>query len=399
MMTIAIRRHPITKLLARSHLHVLGINTGTSIDALDLALVKIGLRGGRPRLLQTASYRVPANLRRTLRQLATDATVSKKDVAQTHFRFGAQIAACVDRFRRSGPADCRIDLIGCHGQTIGHFPAPPAGSRAPKSATWQIGAAAVIAQRTGIVTIGDFRAADIAAGGMGAPLSGYYHYLLFGTEHVVLNLGGIANISTARTRRGNLEILAFDTGPGNMVIDAVSVEVLKRPFDRNGDVAGRGEADPAIVNRALRDSYFRRRPPKSCGREEFGIETARRWFGHRLRARTRVADTLATAAVITATSVAKAVTRWIEPYTSSRSLILTGGGTRNATLVAMLADQNPAWSVCDSGSLGIDPQYVEPMGFAVLAGETIFGRPGNRGGATGGGPAILGSLSLPIGIP
>jgi anhydro-N-acetylmuramic acid kinase len=390
-------RHPIAKLLRRSYLSVLGINTGTSIDALDLALVRIGAHGGRPRLLQTATYPIPAGLRRMLQQLAAERTVAKENAARTHFRLGAVIAACVQRFRRRTPEARRIDLIGCHGQTIGHFPVLGARSGYPQSATWQIGAAAVIAHRTGIVTIADFRAADIAAGGLGAPLSGYYHYLMFGVEHVVLNLGGIANISAVRKRRGRLEIIAFDIGPGNMVIDAVAAAVLQRPFDRNGKVAARGEADSMIVARALRDSYFRRRPPKTCGREEFGSSTVRRWFGHRLRARTRSADLLATAMAITAASVAKAVNRWIEPYTSSRSLILTGGGTRNAALVATLCGSLPGWSIRDSGSLGIDPQYVEPMGFALLAGETLFARPGNRGGATRGQPAVLGSISLPIG--
>lgn len=392
--------HPITQLLQRPILHVLGVNTGTSIDGLDLALIGIKGHGPRPqiRLLHTESYPFPRRFRETLHQLASAQQADKQLVTETHFHLGEFTASCVNRFRESLSRWVRIDLIGSHGQTIGHFPGAPGrkGQRPRvRSVTWQIGASAVIAQRTGIVTIGDFRAGDIASGGMGAPLSGYYHCLMFGAEHVVLNIGGIANISAARGRARRFEILAYDIGPGNMIIDAIAAQVLAQRFDRDGRVAASGTPDPSILARARRHPYFQRRPPKTCGREEFGDATVHAWFGHK---KFRAADApglLATAVAITADAIADAIGRWVEPFNPARSLILTGGGTRNRTLVLALTKRLPGWIIADSGNFGVPPQYVEPVGFAILANETIRARPGNRGGATGGRPAVLGTISLP----
>ncbi len=393
-------QHPITQLLKRSALHVLGINTGTSIDGLDLALVEVSGGGQRRkvRLLHTGSYPFPRSIQDTLHRLAGAERVDKRTVAAAHYRLGELIAESVIRFRKDLSRPVRIDLIGSHGQTIGHFPnAPGRGGRKSSltSATWQIGSSAVIARQTGIVTVGDFRAGDIASGGMGAPLSGFYHCLMFGANRVVLNIGGIANISAVRGRGPQFQILAFDIGPGNMVIDAIATRVLARRFDRDGKVAASGTPDPRILARARQHPYFRRRPPKTCGREEFGDATVRAWLGRRTTHRAEAPDLLASAIAVTTDAVVRAVRRWVEPFTPHRSMILTGGGTKNQTLVGALQEGLPDWEFADSGHFGIPAQYVEPVGFAILANETIRARPGNRGGATGGMPAVLGSVSLP----
>jgi anhydro-N-acetylmuramic acid kinase len=408
-------------LLKKPRWQVLGINSGTSIDALDFALMEIGEGPQRHliRLIETHSYRCPKVLREMLANLADSDSVSKEQVARAHFALGEWIAGRVLDFsqkRRTGGA---VDLIASHGQTIGHFPSrgDPGGIRS--KATWQIGSPAVIAHRTGVVTVGDFRSADIAAGGIGAPLSGYYHSLLFGKDHVVLNLGGIANVSAARTRKGRREILAFDVGPANMMIDALARATLGKPYDPSGRVGASGTPDWQLVRRILGAPYFHRKPPKTCGREEFGPHAIEDWFlrdrggdpsgrPHAGRGRTtglgkgtaparihRAAILLATAMEVTAAAISRAAGQWVEPFVPTRSLILVGGGTKNRALIRRIAELLPGWTVSTSDEWGMPAQYVEPAGFAVLAYETLRGRPGNLGGATGARPAILGSISLP----
>jgi anhydro-N-acetylmuramic acid kinase len=345
--------------------------------------------------------------------------VTKEQVARAHFALGQWIADRVREFSRNRKTRGPVDLIACHGQTIAHFPNQGVSGGIRHKATWQIGSPAVIAHQTGVITVGDFRSADVAAGGMGAPLSGYYHSLLFGEDHVVLNLGGIANVSATRTRNGRLEILAFDVGPGNMIIDALAQTVLGKRYDASGKAAASGTPDRRLVNRILAAPYFLRRPPKTCGREEFGPRAVDKWFQQdrrgdptdrpcNSRGRTKgvgkdltragvnsPSDLLATAVEVTAAAVSRAVRQWVEPFAPVRSLILAGGGTRNRTLVRRVSELLPSLTVSISDQWGIPAQYVESAGFAVLAYETLRGRPGNLGGATGARPAILGSISLP----
>ncbi len=398
---IAIKSHPIVRLLQKPRCIVLGINTGTSMDGLDLALVEIkgGDRIESIRLLQTASYRFPKLVRLTLAHLADADSVSKEEVARAHFALGDWIGGRVLEFVRRRNGGRLPDLIASHGQTIGHFPDAGRSAGSRSRATWQIGSTAAIAHRTGVVTIGDFRSSDIAAGGMGAPLSGYYHHLLFGDKHAVLNLGGIANISATRRKRNRLEILAFDIGPANMMLDAIARTVLGRPYDANGRIASQGKPDQLLIRRILAAAYFHKRPPKTCGREQFGPHAVNRSFfgddrGDR-RGRAHAADLLATATEVTALAISRAVAKWVEPFTPARSLILVGGGSRNRFLVSRLSDCLAGWIVQLSDDIGIPAQYVEPAGFAVLAYETLHSRPGNLGGATGASPAVLGSISLP----
>jgi len=368
---------------------VLGINSGTSLNGLDLALIRV--RPGHPaRLLHAQSVRFPARLKKSLSHLAASTHVEKSEVAGFNLEFSRWMATCVRRFRQHVSKSDRIDLIGVHGQTIGHFP----GQRG-RHATWQLVVPSVLAIETGVVTVGDFRTSDVAAGGMGAPLSGYYHHLLFGHEQVVLNLGGIANISASRRQRGRLEILAFDIGPANMILDGLATLLLGIGHDKDGRHAARGEALEDVVTRALRHPYFRRRPPKTCGREEFGMDAIKDWFPRGLLNRNQAEHCLATALALTVRAIAHSVQTWVEPFTKSRSLILTGGGANNPTMVKALRNSLTNWTVDDSGSLGVPPQFVEPVGFAILAHETLLARPGNIGGATGARPAVLGVLAMP----
>jgi anhydro-N-acetylmuramic acid kinase len=390
-------RHPITRLLTRKRLRVLGVNTGTSIDGLDYALVAIDHTAGSMsfRILATGHRCFPRRLTADLRALAAQTTVEKAHVAHTHTALGIFIGDTINKFRAREGRGCRIDLVGSHGQTIGHFPRARDTRKPNADATWQIGAVNAIAHTTGLVTIGDFRIADTCAGGQGAPLSGYYHHLIFGTPRVVLNLGGIANLSSSRIRNRKLEVRAFDTGPGNMLSDALAQELLDRPFDQLGRAAAQGHPIDRIVSRVLRDPYFGMKPPKTCGREQFGAPFLKRHF-HSRRTATSVDDMLASAVEITARSVAAAVQRWIARFTACRSLVLAGGGAKNHTLVRRLTALLPEWQIVNSDALGIGLTALEPVGFAVLARETLYGRPGNLGGATSGAPGVLGTIALPV---
>ena len=395
-------QHPVARLAGKSSLRILGINSGTSLDALDLCCVRISERTNTPlrvRPLDAMTIRFPARLRQRLWHLAGKDSVSKAEVSRAHMEFGSWAGHCVRRFRDRSEFSLRPDAIAFHGQTIGHFPRstrPQSAGVWRGDATWQIGAAAAVAQQTGVITISDFRTADVAAGGMGAPLSGYYHTLLFGEEHAVLNLGGIANISVAHRRRGRLEVLAFDIGPGNMILDALAQRLAGRAYDRNGALAAKGRPIDHVLRRAKRHPYFKKRPPKTCGREEFGEAVLRIWLGNKSITGETVPDLMATAVRITSDQIAHAIPRWVEPFSTVRSMLWCGGGVYNKTLVNTIRSQLASWHIADTSTVGFDPQYVEPAGFALLANETIRGRAGNCGGATGGQPAILGSISIPL---
>jgi len=379
-------------ILRRRRLNVLGVNSGTSMDGLDLTLLRIDDRRPSPRfrVLATGQNAIPGRIRRALMSAASTDTLDKRELIVLDMALGRAIAAAARSIMRRHP----VDVIASHGQTVAHYPkSSPALWRGPT--TLQIGSLDVIAHLSGRVTVGDFRAADTAAGGMGAPLSGYYHHLLFGTGCIVLNLGGIANISVSQYSRGRLRVIAFDIGPGNMISDELARRLLGRPFDRHGREAMRGTAIAPALRRVLNHPYFRRRPPKTCGREEFGAAFVEQSVLMRGASSDKPADWLATVVEITARATERAISRWIKPITSSRRLIVSGGGGCNRALMRRLRDLLIGWELVGSDEFGIPPQFVEPAGFAILAHETLRGRAGNLGSATGGKPAVLGVIAQP----
>jgi anhydro-N-acetylmuramic acid kinase len=271
-----------------------------------------------------------------------------------------------------------IELIGSHGQTIFHEGEPAEFLGREIASTLQIGEAAVIAARTGIETIADFRPADIAAGGTGAPLVPFLDYQLFQhptVARIALNIGGIANITVIPANAGPEDVIAFDTGPGNMVIDA-----LAPPFDRDGERARAGRVNEALLACLLAEPYYHRDPPKSCGREQYGAEFIRE---------TQV--DVATATELTVRTIALAVAR----YPATREVIVSGGGARNTfTMERLRSLLKPR--VTTSAEFGIDPDAKEAILFAVLAYQTYRKRAGNLPSATGARkPAILGKISRP----
>jgi anhydro-N-acetylmuramic acid kinase len=347
-------------------MRVAGVMSGTSLDGIDVAIVDI--RGKRIETVAFQSEPYPRPVRDALLNVSTVAEVSR-----LNFLLGELYAKAILATRQ------RIELIGLHGQTIYH----EGGKH-----TLQIGEAAVVAERTGIDVISNFREADIAAGGQGAPLVPFVDYLLFRhakKNRVALNIGGIANITVIPAAAKTTEVVAFDTGPGSMVIDALVSHMTggKERFDHDGRIAASGSVEGRLLRTLLRNPYFKRKPPKTCGREQFGGE----FVDGLLRTGLPLPHLIATATELTARTIARAIR-------GGHEVIVSGGGVHNSWLMQRLKAALPECSVKSSGELGIDPDAKEAIAFAVLAYESAQRRPGNLPSATGARhPAILGKRS------
>ncbi|HET9407948.1 MAG TPA: anhydro-N-acetylmuramic acid kinase [Candidatus Sulfotelmatobacter sp.] len=414
---------------------VAGVMSGTSADGINVALVRIDSEPGsaasrstrspasrvrgRPRhtskhieLLGHAEFAYPKPVRTAVLAAMNARSASVADLSRMNFLLGELYANAVlktqRRFKRAA------DLVGCHGQTLYHQ-----GERAPFlgrkiNATWQTGEGAVIAARVGVPVVSDFRPADTAAGGKGAPLIPFLDFVLFRDQRVgrvVQNIGGIANLTAIPAGASAEQVVAFDTGPGNMVIDAVAECLFGRAFDRDGAIAASGRVLNDVLTRELRLPFFCRKPPKTAGREEFGREFVRDFL--RRCGRARKEDVIATATALTAHSIASAVDNFlIVPAWSKQKrgalkagqiapfqeMILSGGGAKNATLVRMLVEQlgTVGISVRLSNEYGLPSEAKEAVGFALLAYETWHRRPSNLPSATGAKrPAVLGKISYP----
>ena len=369
---------------------IVGLMSGTSGDGVDAALVEVegageGIRV-RPLAFLTAPY--PPALRREILALPT---ATAETVCRLHYALGeefARAALTVIRAARLTPTE--VHLIGSHGQTAYHI---PRGSGA--GATLQLGEPAVIAERSGLPVIADFRPRDVAAGGEGAPLVPLADYLLFrapGRVRALVNLGGIANVTVVPERLERL--VAFDLGPGNMPLDLVTEAMTggAEPFDRDGALAARGRVDRALLTELLAHPFLAAPPPRSTGREAFG----QGFVGPLLvRSRGREADLLATLTRFVAEAIRIGFERWIAPRIGVDEVLISGGGVHNRRLMADLADCLAPVPVRSLAELGWDPDAKEAIAFAVLANEALFGHPGNLPAATGArGPRVLGKIIL-----
>ena len=396
--------------MSKSELIVAGVMSGTSADGIDVALVRLSGRDLRTRfkLLLHRHYPYPGPVRAQILSLMNATNASVADLSRLNFLLGELYAEAVLKTQRA--ARIKPALIGCHGQTLYHQgePAPFLGRRI--RATWQTGEAAILAARTAVPVVSDFRPADLAAGGKGAPLVPLLDYLYFRHPRrgrIVQNLGGIANLTAIPAASAPEEIVAFDTGPGNMVIDAVTEALFAEPYDREGRIAARGKVIAPVIEKVLRQPFFRRPPPRTAGREEFGRAFARDFMRLCRVQHAKPSDIVATATALTAASIAQAIERFVIQRFSRNEkretrnpaeLILSGGGTRNRTLVRMISDGVAPFGlkVILSDSLGLPSQAKEAVAFAVLAYQTWNRRPGNLPTATGAQrPAILGKISLP----
>jgi len=387
---------------------VAGVMSGTSADGINVALVRIGenqaqnLRGrGHPRhtikLLGHAEYSYPRKVRAAILAAMNAEHARVADLARLNFLFGELYADAVLATQRQFRV--KAALVGCHGQTLYHQGEEQPFLGRKVVATWQTGEAAVIAARMGVPVVSDFRPADMAAGGKGAPLVPYLDLMLFSDPkigRIVQNVGGIANLTAIAPGADAGRLLAFDTGPGNMVIDAVMEKLFGRAFDRGGKIAASGIVLEPVLKDVLKRKFFHAKPPKAAGREEFGREFVRDFLAR--CGGFRKEDVVATATALTARSIRDAVQRFVirKPSDSFAEMILSGGGARNATLVAMLAESLAPLGIQlrFSDEFGLPSQAKEAVAFAVLAYETWNRRPSNVPSATGAKrAAVLGKIS------
>jgi anhydro-N-acetylmuramic acid kinase len=386
---------------------VAGIMSGTSADGINVALIKLVWRGRpRPRVssssqlafkfLAQAEYPYPKPVRQAVLEAMNAKQASVANLARLNFLlaelYAEAVLATQRRFR------LKAELIGCHGQTLYHQGEAAKFLGRNLAVTWQTGEGAVIAARVGVPVVSDFRPADMAAGGKGAPLVPFLDYLLYRDVQVgriVQNIGGIANLTAIPAGASAKQVTAFDTGPGNMVIDAVTDRLYRKPYDRDGRIAASGAVLEAVVSEAILMPFFRQKPPKTAGREEFGREFAQRFI--KSCGRASKADVVATATALTARSIADALRRFVLPRRGHfREFIVSGGGANNPTLLAMLANElRPLHlTIRASDEFGLPSAAKEAAAFALLAYETWNRRPSNIPSATGAKrPAILGKIS------
>jgi anhydro-N-acetylmuramic acid kinase len=376
---------------------VAGVMSGTSADGIDVALVSITGRGFNLRLKLLAHRHTPypAPVRAAVLAAMNAEKISVAELSRLNFFLGELYADAVQKARTAAKIG-KLDLVGCHGQTIYHQ-----GERARYlgksiASTWQTGEGSVIAGRLGVPVVSDFRPADMAAGGKGAPLVPFLDYALFRDARrgrIVQNIGGIANLSAIPAAAKPESVMAFDTGPGNMLMDQLVQKLFSKAYDPNGAIAARGQVLEAVIDHMLQEPYFHQKPPKTAGREEYGRQYAQAFLN--LCGRAAKPDVIATATALTARSISQALTRFVLPRGKFHDYIVSGGGTQNKTLMHMLTGEMNTLGVkvMPTDSFGIPSQAKEAVAFAVLAYQTLHRHPGNIPSATGARrAAILGKV-------
>jgi len=389
---------------------VAGVMSGTSADGIDVALVRIlgKVRSLRLRLLAHEHFDYPKPVRQAVLAAMNASSTSVADLARLNVLLGELYAEAVAQIAENQAVS--IDLIGCHGQTLYHQGTAAVFLARPIATTWQTGEAAILAARLEVPVVSDFRPADMAAGGNGAPLVPLLdvaYYAHRSKLRVLQNLGGIGNLTVlppgAHFEKMN-GVIAFDTGPGNMVIDACAQKLFGKSYDAYGAMAAKGRVIERALTRALKHPFFMAKPPKSAGREEFGREFVSQflaWCG----SGPGKFDVIATATALTAASIGAALRQALTisevrlpPARGKAEYVASGGGVENRTLMRMISEQvQPlGFRVLTSDELGLPSQAKEAVAFALLAYQTWHRQPGNVPGATGARRrAVLGKVSYP----
>ncbi len=377
---------------------VVGLMSGTSADGIDVVLARIsqGSSGVRARVLAHVYEPFVPSLRRRILEASVCGNVA--EICQLNFALGERFAhAALLVIRKARISRQAVWAIGSHGQTIQHLP----NARPPS--TLQIGEPAVIAERTGITTVGDFRVGDMAAGGQGAPLVPLVDWTLFTDPRVpriIQNIGGIGNLTFLSPAAKLEAVRAFDTGPGNMVMDAIASHISKgaKQYDTDGRIAARGKVSASLLAELMTHPFIGRKPPKTTGREEFGSAFVEHMLKSARSLRLRGEDVMATATAFTAESVVDAYRRFVFPLIPRQRLgklqvILGGGGAKNATLRRMLEQRLGSVDLKTHEDFGIGNSEKEALAFALLAFRTLHGLPGNVPSATGARhPVVLGKV-------
>ncbi|MCY3740007.1 MAG: anhydro-N-acetylmuramic acid kinase [Candidatus Poribacteria bacterium] len=394
------------ELLKKDKKLVIGLMSGTSVDGIDAAIVEItghGL-GTEVDLIAFETFPFPSGVPQRILSLSQPDTGRVDDICEMNFYIGHLFAEAVKHIlQKSGMRASDIDLIGSHGQTIHHLPKDTSAdcndSRYPS--TLQIGEPAVIAHETGIPTIADFRVADMAAGGQGAPLVSYIDYLLFHNSVKtvgLLNIGGIANLTVLPANGTYDSVCAADTGPGNMCIDAVVTEITEgvEHYDKDGKRAAHGTPYQPLIDEWLKHPFFQLSPPKTTGREMFGHTYAMECLADCREHALSDNDCIATLTELTVQTIVGYIERFITGQNPIDTLYVSGGGVHNQTIMRRLSEQLPNTIVESVDNSGISADAKEAIAFAILANETLHGNAGNLPSATGASVRkILGKFVCP----
>jgi anhydro-N-acetylmuramic acid kinase len=362
-------------------MHYIGLMSGTSADGIDAALIKLSV-GGRPVLVATHAYPLDPPIRGEIQALMRDGLNEVERLGELDIVLGEMFAAAANGvLRKSGLARKDIRAIGSHGQTLRHRP------RAAYPFSLQIGNPSMIAERTGITTVADFRARDMAAGGQGAPLVSAFHHRMFHSHQrhrVIINIGGIANVTSLPSDVAQ-QVSGFDTGPGNTLLDQWINQHQARAHDEAGQWAASGRASTDLLGKLLSDPYFEAQPPKSTGREHFNLN----WLQDhlkRLTAPPSAADVQATLVQLTAQSIARAIRQYLP---QAQEAYVCGGGAHNRELMLALTASLPGITVATTETLGLAPDWVESSAFAWLAHQAMEREPGNIPSVTGARRAVV----------
>jgi anhydro-N-acetylmuramic acid kinase len=388
---------------------VAGVMSGTSADGVDVAVCRISAGVGdgavpQVKVLGHVGFAYSKAVRGEVLRVMEGEAVTTAEMSRLHWRLGEVYAECVAKAAEK--LGVKVGLVGCHGQTVHHEAGKADSSAALRNdkkkvrSTWQMGEASAVAERLRCPVVSDFRPADLAAGGQGAPLVPMLDYVMFRSakvSRVLLNLGGIANLTAIPAVGGLDAVMAFDTGPGNMVIDACMGRLFGKGFDRGGVVGRRGRVLSGVVDAVLREGYFSALPPKSCGREEFGPAFVSRFIEACKKAGAGDADVVATATALTSASVLDAYRRFVWAHVgqaaplSKVELVVAGGGVKNAALMGMLREglEPLGVRVREMAELGVEAQAKEAVAFALLAWMTWNRLPGNVMSATGARRAVV----------
>jgi anhydro-N-acetylmuramic acid kinase len=372
-------------------MRVAGIMSGTSLDGIDVAIIDIDGDGFDTVGFTSVAY--PEDVRAALLAVSNRDTHTR-EIARLNFLLPELYAeAFGEACKQAGEPPSSVELIGCHGQTIYHEGTPADYLGRKLACTLQIGDGTVLAELTGVPVVSNFRPRDMAAGGQGAPLVPFVDYLLFRSKErtrVALNIGGIANITIIPADATPGQVVAFDTGPGNMVIDQIAARASGARFDNDGAMALRGEVNLELLETLLANPFYSAKPPKSAGREQYGSEFVDRLYAAGLSHD----DAAATATMLTAATIADAIYTFGNAEETEPEVIVAGGGVHNPALMKALAAELPDCDVLSSAELGLDPDAKEAVAFAILAHETWHSRPANLPSATGARrQVVLGQLA------
>ncbi len=378
----------------------IGLMSGTSVDGIDAALVQITGSGIKTKLRQIdfITLPFPAEFKDFVLRNSTSGTSDVADIARLNFLMAQLYADAVNALcQHARVGKEKVDLIGSHGQTIHHLPQKVKMFGKEVAATFQIGDPSVVAKLTGIITVGDFRVGDVALGGQGAPLIPYFDYILFHSDKMsraLLNIGGIANITFLPKDCQVNDVMAFDTGPGNMVIDQLMKMFYEKDFDQDGIVASSGSIKKDMLEYLLMDEFIMIPPPKSTGRERYGnsyVKNLLLRFGNYPKE-----DIAATITELTSVAVHENFKRFLSSEGKLDGLYVSGGGAHNQFMMDSLRRHFTGTDVRNAETLGLSSDAKEAICFAVLANETISGNPTNLPQVTGASKATaLGKVCLP----